>query len=72
MGRIIRALVLPDAWMHRLLAKVQLADEVKRVEREREKVERKLRKLGQVYLNDDLMDYEEYRRQKRQLEDQLA
>jgi len=71
MGRIMQAIVLPDAWYDRLLAKIQLADEVRRVEEERKQVERKLRKLGQVYLNDDRMEYEEYKCQKRALEDRL-
>ena len=31
-GRIVGAVVLPDAWMVRVLAKIHLADEVKRVE----------------------------------------
>ena len=51
---------------------MQLVDEVERVNREREKVEKKLRKLGQVYLSDDLMEYEDYKRQKRSLEEQLS
>jgi hypothetical protein len=72
MGMIMGAIMLPDSWMDRLLAKVQLADEVKRVNREREKVEKKLKKLGQVYLNDDLMEYDDYKAQKRKLEDQLS
>ena len=72
MGRIITAIMLPDSWMDRLLAKVQLADEVKRVNREREKVGKRLRKLGEVYLNDDLMEYDDYKARKRKLEDQLA
>ena len=58
--------------MDRLLARVQLADEVERVNRDREKVEKKLSKLGQVYLNDDLMEFDDYKNRKRLLEDQLA
>jgi hypothetical protein len=72
MGMIMSAIMLPDSWMDRLLAKVQLADEVERVARERKKVENKLRKLGQVYLNDDLMEYEDYKSRKRKLEDELS
>ena len=53
MGRIIGAIVLPDAWMERLLAKIHLADEVKRVEQERGHVDQRL-KLGQVYMDDCL------------------
>ena len=70
-GKIMGAIVLPEAWMDRVLAKVHLADEVKRVEQERRETEQRLRRLAQVYL-DNLVSNEEYRRQKRQLEDLLA
>jgi len=70
MGRLMSAIILPDAWYDRLLAKIQLADEVKRVEEERKQSEQRLKRLGQVYL-DDLIPYDEYKRQKRNLEDQL-
>ena len=49
-----------------------LDEEIKRVGKERKKVERQLQKLGQVYLDDDLMEYDEYQRRKRKLEDRLA
>ena len=71
-GRIMGAIILPDSYMDRLLAKIHLADEVKRVNKERQKVERKLKKLGQVYLDNDLMEYEEFQRQRRQLDEKLA
>ena len=71
-GRIVGAIVLPESWMDRLLAKIQLADEVRRVNKERQKVERKLKKLGQVYLENDLTEYEEFQRQRRQLDSRLA
>ena len=35
-------------------------------------MERKLKKLGQVYLDNDLMEYEEFQRQRRQLDEKLA
>ena len=72
MGKIMGAIVLPDSWMDRLLAKIQLADEVKRVNRERKKVEIRLKKLGLVYIDDDNMDFEDYRSRKKMLEDQLV
>ena len=72
MGMIIGAIILPDSWMDRLLARIQLADEVKRVNREHKKVETRLKKLGQVYLDDDNMVLEDYRRRKKKLEDQLV
>ena len=71
-GLIMGAIILPDSYMDRLLAKIHLADEVKRVNKERQKVERKLKKLGQVYLDNDLMEYEEFQRQRRQLDEKLA
>jgi hypothetical protein len=70
MGRIISAIVLPDSWQDRLLAKLQLEDEVKRVEKDRKETEQRLKRLGQVYL-DGLKPYEDYRREKRQLEEKL-
>ena len=45
---------------------------MKRVNRERKKVETRLKKLGQVYLDDDNMDFEDYRSRKKMLEDQLV
>ena len=70
MGRIISAIALPDSWQDRLLAKLHLEDEVIRVERGRKEAEQRLRRLGQVYL-DNLIPHEEYKRQKRQLEEKL-
>jgi hypothetical protein len=70
MGTIISAIALPDPWQDRLLAKLHLEDEVKRVEKERKEMEQRLRRLGQVYL-DNLIAHEEYKRQKRQLEEKL-
>ena len=71
MGRIVSAIVLPDAWMDRVLAQIQLADEVKRVAQERKDTEQRLKRLGQVYL-DGVMPEGEYQRQKRLLHDWLA
>ncbi|MFQ6028746.1 MAG: recombinase family protein [Dehalococcoidia bacterium] len=71
MGRIVAAITLPEVWQDRLLARLHLEEEVKRVERERKATEQRLKRLGQVYL-DELMDYDEYRRQKRQLEEKLG
>jgi site-specific DNA recombinase len=70
MGRIISAIALPDSWQDRLLARLHLEDESKRVEQERKETEHRLRRLGQVYL-DGLLEHEDYKRQKRQLEERL-
>ena len=48
---MIEAIVLPDAWMDRVLAKIRIIDEVERVENDRISVERRMRRLGQVYLD---------------------
>ena len=71
MDQLMEAIVLPESWMDRVLAKIRINDEVERVENERRNVERRLRRLGRIFL-DDLVDYDEYRRQKRQLEDRLS
>ena len=47
----MEAIVLPDAWMDRVLAKIRIIDEVERVENDRISVERRMRRLGQVYLD---------------------
>ena len=70
MARIVQSISLPESWMDRLLARIQLADEVKRVDREQKETEQRLKRLGQVYL-DNLTTPEEYRRQKRLLEDRI-
>ncbi len=66
-GKIMGAIILPESWMDRLLAKIQLADEVKRVNKERKKVEQQLIRLGQVYI-DGLKPHEDYQREKKRLE----
>ena len=69
-GRIVSAIVLPDAWMDRVLAQVHLADEVQQVTQARKETEQRLKRLGQVYM-DGLKTPEEYQREKRLLEDRL-
>ncbi len=69
-SRIIEAILLPETWMDRMLATIQVVDEVKRVNRERKEAEQALKRLGQVYL-DGLLEPEEYRRRKRTLEEKL-
>ncbi|HZA25469.1 MAG TPA: recombinase family protein, partial [Dehalococcoidia bacterium] len=74
MGRIITAISLPDSWQDRLLARLHLEDEAKRVEKERKETEQRLRRLGQVYLDNLVTPVtpEEYQRQKRQIEEKLG
>ena len=71
MGKIVSAIVLPEAWMDRLLAQVHLADEVNRIEQERKETEHRLHRLGKAYV-DGLYSEDDYRREKHFLEDRLA
>ncbi len=71
MGRIVGAIVLPKAWMERVLAQVHLEDEVERVKQERTQAEQRLRRLGRAYV-DGMYNEDDYRREKRLLEDKLA
>ena len=70
-GRIVSAIVLPDAWTDRVLAQVHLVDEVERVQQERRDVEQRLRRLGTAYV-DGLYSNEDYHREKRFLEDRIS
>jgi len=71
MGRIVGAIVLPDAWMDRVMARIHLADEVERIQQEREQVSQRLRRLGKAYV-DGLYFDDDYRRDKRALEERLG
>ena len=68
MGDVASAIVLPDAWLDRVLAEGHLADELKRVSEERNKTDLRLKRLVQVYVDGHVPE-EEYRRQKMQLEE---
>ena len=70
-GQIVEAIILPDAWMDRMLSRLHLADELKRIKQDRKRVEEQLRRLREVYLEGDLAG-EEYRLRKQRLEDQLG
>ena len=69
-GRLVTALVLPEAWMDRILARIQIEDEAQRVEEERVRVQERLRRLGRAYV-DGLYSDQDYQRQKRELEERL-
>ena len=45
-SKIVLAIVLPEAWMDRVLARIHLVDEVERVAFERRGAEQRLRRLG--------------------------
>ena len=68
--RIMQAIVLPESWQERLLAQIQLADEAKKTEKERAKVEVQLQRLREVYLDGDLPK-EEFTVRRRTLEEKL-
>ena len=70
-GRLVGAIVLPDAWMDRVLARVHLADEVDRIHRERQQTEQRLKRLGKAYV-DGLYSDDDYRREKRAMEGKLG
>jgi len=70
-GKLMSAIVLPDAWMDRVLAQIHAQDEVKRIEEERHQAQLKLKRLAQVYV-DGLKPELEYRREKQALEDRLT
>jgi site-specific DNA recombinase len=70
-GQIMQAILLPDAWMDRVLARIHLAGEMDRIEDERLKVDQRLKRLGNAYV-DGLYGEEDYRREKRSLEEKSA
>ena len=70
-SKIVGAIVLPEAWMDRVLAKIHLADEVNRIGQERLQAEQRLRRLGRAYV-DGIYSDDDYRREKRSLEESIA
>jgi len=70
-GQIVASIALPEAWMDRVLAKIHLADEVNRIGQERLQTVQRLKRLGRAYV-DGLYSDDDYRREKRSLEDALA
>ena len=57
--------------MDRVLARIHLADAVKGADQERKALNQRLKRLGEVYL-DGLLEPDDYRRQKRELEEKIA
>lgn len=70
-GRVVGAIVLPEAWMDRVLARIHLADEVERIQQERQQTQQRLKRLGKAYV-DGLYPDNDYRREKRALEEKLS
>ena len=71
MARIVGAIILPETWMDLVLAQIQVVYEAQRVKHERTQTEQRLRRLGKAY-GDDLYLDDDYRREKRGLEEKLA
>ena len=71
MGRIVGAIVLPGAWINRMLAEIHLTDDVEKVRLERIQAEQRLRRLGKAYVEGLYAD-DEYRREKRALEEKWS
>ena len=61
----------PPTWRDRLLAKIHLAVEVNRIRQERLQAEQRLKRLGRAYV-DCLYSDDDYKREKRSLEDPIA
>ena len=57
--------------MDRVLARIHLADEVERIQQERQLTGQRLKRLGKAYV-DGLYPDDDYRREKRVLEEKLA
>jgi len=70
-GRVVGVIVLPEAWMDRVLARIHLADEVERIQQERQQTQQRLKRLGKAYV-DGLYPDNDYLREKRALEEKLS
>ena len=62
---------LPEDWLGRALERVKLKDRVKQVQEQRKKLQERLRRMAKAFV-DGLFDDGEYRRQKEQIEFELA
>lgn len=68
---MVTSLVLPEAWLDRVLAQIHVADEAKRITKERVRTERELKRVGEAY-SDGALVGKDYRRRVRLLKDQLG
>jgi len=68
---MVTSLVLPEAWLDRVLAQIHVADDAKRITKERTKTERELKRVGQAYADGALVE-KEYRRRVKLLKDELG
>ena len=70
-GRLIEAILLPEAWIERVLAQIHVAGEAERVGKEQAQVQGHLKRLANAYI-DGLVAEEDYCREKQQLQDRLV
>ena len=68
---LISSITLPEDWLERALDRVNLTDQVKQVEEQQKKLEERLRRMAKAFI-DGLFDDGDYRRQKEQIEFDLA
>jgi len=68
---IINGLELPEDWRHRIEELVNSREETRNVEQERARLQEKLRRLKSAYL-EVIIDEEEFRRGKAEVEEALA
>jgi len=70
-ARLVQAIVLPDAWMDRVLAKLHLREETSRIQKEHQATVDRLRRLGRAFV-DGLYSQEDYQREKHTLNERIA
>ena len=68
--KLVSAIELGPQWLEEVLAIINLKDEAEKVEKKRQAVQEKLRRMGKAYV-DGVFPDEEYHRQKRLLEMEL-
>jgi site-specific DNA recombinase len=68
---MVSSLVLPAAWLDRVLAQIHVADEAKTIAKERTKTDRELKRVGQAYADGALAE-KEYRRRLKLLKNHIT
>ena len=67
---MLQSIVLADDWLDKVLARIELKDEVERITKQRQQATDQLRRLGRAYV-DGLYSDNDYQRHKRSLEMEL-
>jgi len=68
--QLVEDIELGDRWLDEVLAYISVKDEAERVEKKRQDIQQRLRRMAKTYI-DGLLDDAEYHRQKRMLELEL-